>query len=93
MVRKLCCRSWRSRSDWYEYVPDNTPATHEENAARLRQAGKCLRDIEAGDFSVMKKNRNRRQANPADEIQQRLKQEQTQLNIIRIHSRWRMSHP
>ncbi|EJW3737118.1 DNA breaking-rejoining protein, partial [Salmonella enterica] len=36
--------------DWYEYVPDNTPTTHEENAARLRQAGKCLRDIEAGRF-------------------------------------------
>ncbi|EBF0511794.1 exodeoxyribonuclease VIII, partial [Salmonella enterica subsp. enterica serovar Pomona] len=26
-------------------MPDNTPTTHEENAARLRQAGKCLRDI------------------------------------------------
>ncbi|ECB4963422.1 exodeoxyribonuclease VIII, partial [Salmonella enterica subsp. enterica serovar Javiana] len=25
-------------------MPDNTPTTHEENAARLRQAGKCLRD-------------------------------------------------
>ncbi|EAQ5503091.1 exodeoxyribonuclease VIII, partial [Salmonella enterica] len=23
-------------------MPDNTPTTHEENAARLRQAGKCL---------------------------------------------------
>ncbi|TRT22169.1 exodeoxyribonuclease VIII, partial [Salmonella enterica subsp. enterica serovar Panama] len=22
-------------------MPDNTPTTHEENAARLRQAGKC----------------------------------------------------
>ncbi|HAF1417562.1 TPA: hypothetical protein G9B68_001904 [Salmonella enterica] len=31
-------------------MPDNTPTTHEENAARLRQAGKCLRDIEAGRF-------------------------------------------
>lgn len=31
-------------------MPDNTPTTHEENAARLRQAGKCLRDIEAGGF-------------------------------------------
>ncbi|EBW1879107.1 exodeoxyribonuclease VIII, partial [Salmonella enterica subsp. enterica serovar Enteritidis] len=29
-------------------MPDNTPTTHEENAARLRQAGKCLRDIETG---------------------------------------------
>ncbi|ECA5214314.1 exodeoxyribonuclease VIII, partial [Salmonella enterica subsp. enterica serovar Saintpaul] len=26
-------------------MPDNTPTTHEENAARLSQAGKCLRDI------------------------------------------------
>ncbi|EAB5928581.1 exodeoxyribonuclease VIII, partial [Salmonella enterica subsp. enterica] len=25
-------------------MPDNTPTTHEENAARLSQAGKCLRD-------------------------------------------------
>ncbi|EBX0252555.1 exodeoxyribonuclease VIII, partial [Salmonella enterica subsp. enterica serovar Newport] len=24
-------------------MPDNTPTTHEENAARLSQAGKCLR--------------------------------------------------
>lgn len=31
-------------------MPDNTPTTHEENAARLSQAGKCLRDIEAGRF-------------------------------------------
>ncbi|EAZ8983410.1 exodeoxyribonuclease VIII, partial [Salmonella enterica] len=23
-------------------MPDNTPTTHEENAARLSQAGKCL---------------------------------------------------
>ncbi len=36
--------------DWYEYAPDNAPATHEENAARIRQAGKCLQDIEAGRF-------------------------------------------
>ncbi|ECC9412162.1 exodeoxyribonuclease VIII, partial [Salmonella enterica subsp. enterica] len=28
-------------------MPDNPPTTHEENAARLSQAGKCLRDIEA----------------------------------------------
>ncbi|EBV4418309.1 exodeoxyribonuclease VIII, partial [Salmonella enterica subsp. enterica serovar Stanley] len=26
-------------------MPDNPPTTHEENAARLSQAGKCLRDI------------------------------------------------
>ncbi|EHT0904609.1 hypothetical protein KW642_004835 [Salmonella enterica] len=36
--------------DWYEYVPDNVPTTHEENTARVRKAGKCLRDIEAGRF-------------------------------------------
>ncbi|ECB3484199.1 exodeoxyribonuclease VIII, partial [Salmonella enterica subsp. enterica serovar Infantis] len=24
-------------------MPDNPPTTHEENAARLSQAGKCLR--------------------------------------------------
>ncbi|EGS5151177.1 exodeoxyribonuclease VIII, partial [Salmonella enterica] len=31
-------------------MPDNPPTTHEENAARLSQAGKCLRDIEAERF-------------------------------------------
>ncbi|EKK8888642.1 hypothetical protein PPT20_004111 [Salmonella enterica] len=36
--------------DWYEHVPDNVPTTHEENTARVRKAGKCLRDIEAGRF-------------------------------------------
>ncbi|EEO5607014.1 hypothetical protein G6094_003919 [Salmonella enterica] len=36
--------------DWYKHVPDNVPTTHEENTARVRKAGKCLRDIEAGRF-------------------------------------------
>ncbi|MCZ4677277.1 DNA breaking-rejoining protein, partial [Citrobacter sedlakii] len=36
--------------DWYEYTPDTAPTTHEENTARLRQAGQHLRDIEAGRF-------------------------------------------
>ncbi|EEB2292934.1 exodeoxyribonuclease VIII, partial [Salmonella enterica subsp. enterica serovar Stanley] len=31
-------------------MPDNPPTTHEENAVRLSQAGKCLRDIEAERF-------------------------------------------
>lgn len=54
-LRRTWCESFLAvhgvrDPDWYEYVPDNTPTTHEENAARLRQAGKCLRDIEAGKF-------------------------------------------
>ncbi|EGG5219020.1 hypothetical protein HJ628_003577 [Salmonella enterica] len=54
-LRRAWCESFLAvhgvrDPDWYEYVPDNTPTTHEENAARLRQAGKCLRDIEAGRF-------------------------------------------
>ncbi|EAQ6073617.1 exonuclease VIII [Salmonella enterica] len=54
-LRRIWCESFLAvhgvrDPDWYEYVPDNTPTTHEENAARLRQAGKCLRDIEAGRF-------------------------------------------
>ncbi|EAW8527839.1 DNA breaking-rejoining protein [Salmonella enterica subsp. enterica] len=54
-LRRTWCESFLAvhgvrDPDWYEYEPDNTPTTHEENAARLRQAGKCLRDIEAGRF-------------------------------------------
>ncbi|EHA9223383.1 DNA breaking-rejoining protein [Salmonella enterica subsp. enterica serovar Abony] len=54
-LRRTWCESFLAihgvrDPDWYEYVPDNTPTTHEENAARLRQEGKCLRDIEAGRF-------------------------------------------
>ncbi|HFG7980777.1 TPA: RecE family exodeoxyribonuclease, partial [Salmonella enterica subsp. enterica serovar Stanley] len=54
-IRRTWCESFLAvhgvrDPDWCEYVPDNTPTTHEENAARLRQAGKCLRDIETGRF-------------------------------------------
>ncbi|EDI8865501.1 DNA breaking-rejoining protein, partial [Salmonella enterica] len=54
-LRRTWCESFLAvhgvrDPDWYAYAPDNTPTTHEENAARLRQAGKCLRDIEAGRF-------------------------------------------
>ncbi|EGN0308681.1 exonuclease VIII [Salmonella enterica] len=54
-LRRTWCESFLAvhgvrDPDWYEYAPDNTPTTHEENAARIRQAGKCLRDIEAGRF-------------------------------------------
>ncbi|EAY1273947.1 PD-(D/E)XK nuclease-like domain-containing protein [Salmonella enterica] len=59
-LRRTWCESFLAvhgvrDPDWYEYVPDNTPTTHEENAARLRQAGKCLRDIEAGRFQCDEK--------------------------------------
>ncbi|EBX7353333.1 hypothetical protein DS518_25020, partial [Salmonella enterica subsp. enterica serovar Typhimurium] len=54
----------------------------------VRRANVCG-ILSQGDFSVMKKNRNRQtnwQMN-----QQRLKQwNRTQLNIIRTRSRWRM---
>ncbi|WP_432416701.1 RecE family exodeoxyribonuclease, partial [Salmonella enterica] len=54
-LRRVWCESFLAvhgvrDPDWYEYVPDNAPTTHEENTARLRKAGKCLRDIEAGRF-------------------------------------------
>ncbi|HGG6554791.1 TPA: RecE family exodeoxyribonuclease [Salmonella enterica subsp. diarizonae serovar 61:i:z] len=54
-LRRTWCESFLAvhgvrDPDWYEYTPDNAPTTHEENAARLRHAGKCLRDIEAGRF-------------------------------------------
>ncbi|ENB7108573.1 PD-(D/E)XK nuclease-like domain-containing protein [Salmonella enterica] len=54
-LRRIWCESFLAvhgvpDPDWFEYAPDNTPTTHEENAARIRQAGKCLRDIEAGRF-------------------------------------------
>ncbi len=59
-LRRTWCESFLAvhgvrDPDWYEYVPDNTPTTHEENAARLRQAGKCLRDIAAGRFQCEEK--------------------------------------
>ncbi|EFY4858182.1 hypothetical protein H4E62_002393 [Salmonella enterica] len=37
--------------DWYEPVSDEAPTTHEENSKRVRQAGKRLRDIQAGKFN------------------------------------------
>ncbi|WP_079907987.1 RecE family exodeoxyribonuclease [Salmonella enterica] len=54
-LRRIWCESFLTvhgvlDPDWYEYVPDEAPTTHEENAVRIRQAGKCLRDIEAGRF-------------------------------------------
>ncbi|EEJ0780930.1 hypothetical protein GSC47_001404 [Salmonella enterica] len=54
-LRRIWCESFLAvhgvrDPDWYEYVPDNVPTTHEENTARVRRAGKCLRDIEAGRF-------------------------------------------
>ncbi|EBV5082402.1 hypothetical protein DO659_03160 [Salmonella enterica subsp. enterica serovar Minnesota] len=54
-LRRVWCESFLAvygvkDPDWYEYVPNESPATHEENAARIRQAGKRLRDIEAGVF-------------------------------------------
>ncbi|EAW9080595.1 hypothetical protein AABH71_004418 [Salmonella enterica] len=54
-LRRTWCESFLAvhgvrDPDWYEYVPDGTSTTHEENKKRIRQAGKCLRDIEAGRF-------------------------------------------
>ncbi|EEN5591084.1 hypothetical protein FWP04_26700, partial [Salmonella enterica subsp. enterica serovar Mountpleasant] len=37
--------------DWYEPVSDKASTTHEENLKRVRQAGKRLRDIQAGKFN------------------------------------------
>ncbi|EFU9263465.1 exodeoxyribonuclease VIII [Salmonella enterica] len=67
-LRRMWCESFLAvhgvrDPDWYEYVPDNTPTTHEENAARLRQAGKCLRDIEAGRFQCDEEKQQ-----PTDEL-------------------------
>lgn len=52
-LRRTWCESFLAvhgviDPDWYEYVPDGTSATHEENVEKIRQAGKFLRDIEAG---------------------------------------------
>ncbi|MBH0644684.1 hypothetical protein I3A34_12575 [Salmonella enterica] len=54
-LRRTWCESFLAvhgvrDPDWYEYVPDGTSTTHEENKKRIRQASKCLRDIEAGRF-------------------------------------------
>ncbi|HFD8835900.1 TPA: RecE family exodeoxyribonuclease [Salmonella enterica] len=55
-LRRTWCESFLAvhgvrDPDWYEYVPDGTSTTHEENTKRIRQAAKCLRDIEAGKIN------------------------------------------
>ncbi|EMD4101289.1 hypothetical protein VQ212_002017, partial [Salmonella enterica] len=54
-LRRAWCESFLAvhgvrDPDWYEYTPGNATVTHEENQARIRKAGKCLRDIEKGKF-------------------------------------------
>ena len=54
-LRRTWCESFLAihgvrDPDWYEYKSNAIPTTHEENAARIRLAGKQLRDIEAGRF-------------------------------------------
>ncbi|EGP9404127.1 hypothetical protein I1A93_003368 [Salmonella enterica] len=55
-LRRTWCESFLAvhgvrDPDWYEYTPDNAPTTHEENSARIRKAGKSLRDIKEGRFN------------------------------------------
>ncbi|EDX5411986.1 hypothetical protein INA60_001311 [Salmonella enterica] len=55
-LRRTWCESFLAvhgvcDPDWYEYVPDGTSTTHEENKKRIRQAAKCLRDIETGKIN------------------------------------------
>lgn len=55
-LRRTWCESFLAvhgvrDPDWYEHTPDNAPATHEENCARIRKAGKSLRDIKEGRFN------------------------------------------
>lgn len=55
-LRRAWCESFLAvhgvrDPDWYEHTPDNAPATHEENSARIRKAGKSLRDIKEGRFN------------------------------------------
>ncbi|EAY4676066.1 hypothetical protein NF98_13870 [Salmonella enterica subsp. enterica serovar Rubislaw] len=54
-LRRTWCESFLAvhgvrDPDWYEHIPDEASTTHEENAARIRRAGKALRDIEEGRF-------------------------------------------
>ncbi|EBG1930581.1 hypothetical protein FH551_23890 [Salmonella enterica] len=54
-LRRTWCESFLAvhgvrDPDWYEPVSDEAPTTHEENSKRVRQAGKHLRDIQAGKF-------------------------------------------
>ncbi|EAO2430841.1 hypothetical protein E2T81_15645 [Salmonella enterica] len=55
-LRRTWCESFLAvhgvrDPDWYEHTPDNAPATHEENSARIRKPGKSLRDIKEGRFN------------------------------------------
>ncbi|EME5116463.1 hypothetical protein VYS61_003331 [Salmonella enterica] len=55
-LRRTWCESFLAvhgvrDPDWYEPVSDEAPTTHEENSKRVRQAGKRLRDIQAGKFN------------------------------------------
>ncbi|EKB6674101.1 hypothetical protein PF831_004895 [Salmonella enterica] len=55
-LRRTWCESFLAvhgvrDPDWYEHTPDNAPTTHEENSARIRKAGKSLRDIKEGRFN------------------------------------------
>ncbi|EFB0085057.1 hypothetical protein HGJ08_001559 [Salmonella enterica] len=59
-LRRTWCESFLAvhgvrDPDWYEYTPGKASTTHEENVARIRQAGKCLRDIAAGRFQCDEK--------------------------------------
>ncbi|EHQ9353400.1 hypothetical protein KTK71_003175 [Salmonella enterica] len=68
-LRRTWCESFLAvhgvrDPDWYEYVPDGTSTTHEENTKRIRQAAKCLRDIEAGKINDEEKP----QPTSADEL-------------------------
>ncbi|HAK3331957.1 TPA: DNA breaking-rejoining protein [Salmonella enterica] len=52
-LRRTWCESFLAvhgviDQDWYEYVSDKAPLTHEEIKERISRAGKFLRDIEAG---------------------------------------------
>ncbi|EBY1954400.1 hypothetical protein DU191_23385 [Salmonella enterica subsp. enterica serovar Sandiego] len=54
-LRRTWCESFLAvhgvrDPDWYEYTPENATVTHEENSARIRKAGKFLRDIKEGKF-------------------------------------------
>ncbi|EEJ7415790.1 hypothetical protein X034_003469 [Salmonella enterica subsp. enterica] len=57
-LRRTWCESFLAvhgvrDPDWYEHTPENAPVTHEENCARIRKAGKSLRDIKEGRFNYV----------------------------------------
>lgn len=67
-LRRTWCESFLAvhgvrDPDWYEHIPDGAPTTHEENATRIRKAGKTLRDIEEGRFQC-----NEEKPQPACEL-------------------------